>query len=102
MLALKLSWTYFPHNILEVFISRGILPKMTVDTLIMLSGTFIALLPFLGFPLELRKMLFIGSGIFIIALGIVVRRKGEQLYRTPLRAADDEKLEIQGSNETKT
>jgi len=61
---------------------------MTIDTLIMLSGAFVALLPFLGFPSRWDQFLLLAIGIFIIALGIVVRRKGERLYRTPLRTKE--------------
>jgi sugar phosphate permease len=49
---------------------------MTLDTLIMLSGAFVAVLPFLGFPNSWDTALFFLAGIFIIALGIVVRRRG--------------------------
>ncbi len=49
---------------------------MTVDTLLMLLGTFVAILPFLGFPQSWDTVLFFLAGIFIVALGIVVRRRG--------------------------
>jgi VIT1/CCC1 family predicted Fe2+/Mn2+ transporter len=62
---------------------------MTIDTLIMFAGAFVALLPFLGFPSSWDRVLLLVIGIFIIALGIVVRRKGERLYRAPLRAGED-------------
>lgn len=48
---------------------------MTLDTLIMLAGAFVALLPFLGFPNSWDRFFFLCAGIFIIALGIVVRRR---------------------------
>ncbi|OGG45321.1 hypothetical protein A2673_00240 [Candidatus Kaiserbacteria bacterium RIFCSPHIGHO2_01_FULL_50_13] len=48
---------------------------MTIDTLIMLSGAFVAALPFLGFPNTWDAALFLVAGIFIIALGIAVRRR---------------------------
>lgn len=48
---------------------------MTLDTLIMLAGTLIALLPFLGFPNSWDRVLFLLLGILVIALGIVVRRR---------------------------
>jgi VIT1/CCC1 family predicted Fe2+/Mn2+ transporter len=48
---------------------------MTLDALIMFSGAFVALLPFLGFPLSWDTALFFLAGIFIVGLGIVVRRK---------------------------
>ena len=48
---------------------------MTLDTLIMLSGAFVALVPFLGFPTSWDTALLLLAGIIIIGLGIVVRRK---------------------------
>ena len=52
---------------------------MTLDTLIMLSGAFVAILPLLGFPNKWDSVLFFLAGIFIISLGIVIRRRGLQL-----------------------
>ncbi len=49
---------------------------MTLDTLIMLTGTFVAVLPFLGFPSSWDTVLFFLAGIAIIGLGIAVRRGG--------------------------
>ncbi|OGG54061.1 hypothetical protein A3C20_00545 [Candidatus Kaiserbacteria bacterium RIFCSPHIGHO2_02_FULL_55_25] len=49
---------------------------MTLDALIMLSGGFVAVLPFLGFPNSWDSVLFFLAGVFIIGLGIVVRRRG--------------------------
>jgi len=48
---------------------------MTIDTLIMLSGSFVVILPFLGFPNSWDSVLLFLAGVFIIALGIVVRRR---------------------------
>lgn len=48
---------------------------MTLDTLIMLSGVFVAVLPFLGFPNSWDNVLFFLAGVFIISLGITVRRR---------------------------
>lgn len=48
---------------------------MTIDTLIMLSGALVAVLPFLGFPNSWDSALFFLAGVFVIALGIVVRRR---------------------------
>lgn len=50
---------------------------MSLDSLIMLSGAFVALAPFLGFPNSWDTVLFFLAGIFIISLGITVRRRGE-------------------------
>ncbi len=49
---------------------------MTVDTLLIFSGAFVAILPFLGFPQRWDTVLFFLAGILIVALGIVVRRSG--------------------------
>lgn len=49
---------------------------MTLDSLIMLSGAFVATLPFLGFPNSWDSAFFVGVGMFIIILGIVARRGG--------------------------
>ncbi len=48
---------------------------MTTDTLIILIGTLVALLPFLGFPVAIDMVLLIIAGISIIALGISIRRR---------------------------
>lgn len=49
---------------------------MTLDTVIMLTGAAIALLPFLGFPQRWDTVLFFLLGVLVIALGIIVRRRG--------------------------
>jgi hypothetical protein len=49
---------------------------MTLDALIMLAGAFVAALPFLGFPRSWDTVLFVIAGFIVIALGIVVRRRG--------------------------
>lgn len=59
---------------------------MTLDGLIMVSGAFVALLPFLGFPTSWDTVLFFIAGVFIIALGIVVRRRGLGLSEEERRA----------------
>ncbi len=56
--------------------TRGYTLDMTLDTLIMLSGAFVATLPFLGFPNSWDSALFFIAGAFVIGLGIVVRRRG--------------------------
>ncbi len=55
---------------------------MTLDALIMLFGAFVALLPFLGFPNSWDTVLLLIAGIIIIALGIVVRRRGSRTQQT--------------------
>lgn len=47
---------------------------MTLDALIIGAGAFVALLPFLGFPVSWDTVLFFLAGVFIIGLGIAVRR----------------------------
>jgi hypothetical protein len=49
--------------------------RMTLDTLIMLAGALVALLPFLGFPDWVDTWIFFALGIAVIALGIAVRRR---------------------------
>ncbi|MEN9413412.1 MAG: hypothetical protein RLZZ342_499 [Candidatus Parcubacteria bacterium] len=48
---------------------------MTLDTLIMLAGAFVAAISFLGFPASWDTWLLVLAGIIIIGLGVVVRRK---------------------------
>ena len=50
--------------------------SMTLDALIMALGAFVAILPFLGFPIKWDTALLVAVGIIIIVLGIVVRRRG--------------------------
>jgi len=49
---------------------------MTLDALIMLVGALVAMLPFLGFPNSWDTVFFFILGIVVIALGIIVRRRG--------------------------
>ena len=60
---------------------------MTIDALIMLSGAFVAVLPFLGFPNSWDTFLLLAAGVFIIALGIVVRRRLGRTEKKPDRLA---------------
>ncbi|MCE9541567.1 hypothetical protein K8R03_03345 [Candidatus Kaiserbacteria bacterium] len=48
---------------------------MTVDTLIILSGALVILLPFLGFPDSWDTVIFFVLGSLIVGLGIVIRRR---------------------------
>jgi len=48
---------------------------MTLDALIMLAGALVAALPFLGFPNSWDSVLLFLIGVFIVALGIIVRRR---------------------------
>lgn len=56
---------------------------MSLDALIMLSGAFVVLLPFLGFPLKWDNVLLVLVGAFVILLGIIVRRRGLVRRATP-------------------
>ena len=49
---------------------------MTLDTLIIITGTAIAVLPFLGFPSSWDKVILLLLGIFVLSLGIALRRRG--------------------------
>ncbi|MDR3570868.1 MAG: hypothetical protein P4L81_01575 [Candidatus Pacebacteria bacterium] len=49
---------------------------MTLDTVIMLFGAFVAVLPFLQFPQDWTDFFAFVAGIIIIGLGIAVRRRG--------------------------
>ena len=63
---------------------------MSLDALIMLAGAFVAVMPFLGFPLSWQVWIFFILGIVIIGLGIAVRRRG---MRTPERRSRGEFVE---------
>ena len=65
---------------------------MTIDALIMLSGAFVAALPFLGFPNSWDTFFFLAAGAFTIALGIIVRRRLGQTRRIPQK----EELSVEG------
>ena len=58
---------------------------MTLDTLIMFGGAFVAVLPFLGFPASWDNVLLFIAGIAIIPLGVVVRRRGLGVRKQPMR-----------------
>lgn len=49
-------------------------PAMTLDALVMLAGALVAFLAVAGFPPSIYKPLFFVLGLFVIGLGIVVRR----------------------------
>jgi hypothetical protein len=48
---------------------------MTLDTVIMLFGAIVAVLPFLQLPLDWTNFFVFVAGIVIIGLGIAVRRR---------------------------
>lgn len=49
---------------------------MTLDALIMLAGAFVLLEPHLGFPNTWDTWLMSLGGVFIVGVGIAVRRRG--------------------------
>ena len=49
---------------------------MTLDTVIMLFGAIVAVLPFLQFPQDWTDFFVFIAGVIIIGLGIAVRRRG--------------------------
>jgi hypothetical protein len=55
---------------------------MTLDTVIMAFGAFVAVLPFLQFPQDWTDFFAFVAGIIIIGLGIAVRRRGMR-YQVP-------------------
>ena len=70
---------------------------MTLDALIMLAGTLVALLPFLGFPLRWDNVILVILGVFTIALGIIVRRRGF-MPRAPHKSPATSFVENSGSH----
>lgn len=72
---------------------------MTLDTLIMFSGALVAVLPFLGFPNSWDNAIFFLAGVFVIALGIVVRRRGLGLPEEDRRALHERRIESQRTPE---
>ncbi len=65
---------------------------MTLDTLIMLAGALVALLPFLGFPSSWDTVIFFILGVIVIGLGIAVRRRAG-ILRAPHSHKEDTTLE---------
>ncbi len=62
---------------------------MSLDALIMLAGAFVAVLPFLGFPNSWDSALLFLAGIFIISLGIILRRReGRAPHTAPPQKED--------------
>lgn len=53
----------------------GYTALMSLDALIILAGALVALLPFLGFPNSWDEIIFFVLGLFVISLGVVVRRR---------------------------
>ena len=49
---------------------------MTLDSIIILIGALIVILPFLGFPPQWSAYMVAVLGLIVVALGIIVRRRG--------------------------
>ncbi|MDP2648819.1 MAG: hypothetical protein U1D26_00300 [Patescibacteria group bacterium] len=56
---------------------------MSLDVLIMLAGVLVAAMPFLGFPTSWNTVIFFVLGVFVFALGVVVRRRGKRDTSSP-------------------
>ena len=50
---------------------------MSLDALIMLFGALVAMMPFLGFTVDMQKWIIFVLGIIVIALGVAARRRGQ-------------------------
>ncbi len=48
---------------------------MTIDALIMISGVLVAILPFLGFPIQWDNIILVVLGLLITTFGIIIRRR---------------------------
>ena len=55
---------------------------MTLDALVIFAGGVVATLPFLGFPSTWDHAVYFFAGIFVIVLGIAVRRRLSQKIHT--------------------
>ena len=74
---------------------------MTLDTVIMGFGAFIALLPFLQFPISWQTGFSFIAGIIVIGLGIIVRRRrgkwesSERMYSQAISEDKNERESVQ-------
>lgn len=68
---------------------------MTLDTIIMLLGTIVAVTPFLGLPPMMQDILFFLLGVAIISLGVAVRRKGPDALKSvqPIQSRNSDFVE---------
>jgi len=62
---------------------------MTLDTVIIFAGAFVAILPFLGFPSSWDTVLLFLVGTLIVALGVVIRRGRGEGSQTPAKRSRD-------------
>lgn len=82
---------------------------MGKELLIILLGFFVAVLPFLGFPMSIDTILFAVAGISIALLGVLVRRdiiehearssRMRETYTQNPLPEESESTEIPDSNE---
>jgi len=61
---------------------------MSLDALIMLAGALVAVMPFLGFTVNMQTWIFFFLGIIIIGLGIAVRRRGQRQRSVRVRKGE--------------
>lgn len=47
---------------------------MSRDVIVMLLGAWVALLSILGFPTNIKEVLYIVTGVIIISVGVLMRR----------------------------
>lgn len=66
---------------------------MTLDALIIFAGGLVAVLPFLGFPSSWDHAIFFILGIFVVVLGIAVRRRLNQKSYTRQLPFDEQPSE---------
>jgi hypothetical protein len=60
---------------------------MSKEATVVILGVFIAVLPFLGFPESWRVVMYVVSGISIMALGFMLRADHLHRESAPRRAA---------------
>lgn len=58
---------------------------MTIEGLIVFAGVGVTVLPFLGFPLAIDNIILVVLGVFLMVLGIVVRRRSNRRNRLSAR-----------------
>ena len=61
---------------------------MTLDALVIFAGGVVATLPFLGLPSTWDNTVYFFAGLFVIALGIAVRRRLSQKVHTEKSSQD--------------
>lgn len=64
--------------------------NMGKETLIIALGTWVAVVPFLGFPVSWDRVLFTISGIMLVVLGILVWR--DEIAREPRKKNSEREI----------